>query len=247
MRRTLKTGFTLTELLVLVSLGAILSALIVPDLAQTRARLLQQACAANMKQWGMAIDMYSQDYNGTFYYDVGGAGWDDGGSPPSPYGRYLIGTNANPNATMRRMRICPARQVGIDPDVSPSHSYSMPIGTYRKGFGYANADEGPRSPYYGSFLAPYWPNLKSVPNPSNYLLMIESNGHTLHCGGLVNAVSTVLGTDADQVPAISRHGGGVNCLFGDFRVEFVSYETITNQNAKSCNDPSSLNWWFALN
>jgi prepilin-type processing-associated H-X9-DG protein len=52
----------------------------------------------------------------------------------------------------------------------------------------------------------------------------------------------VLPTDADQVPAINRHGGSVNCLFGDFHVELASAQTITNQNA-ICGSNS----WLALN
>jgi prepilin-type processing-associated H-X9-DG protein len=238
---TTTEGFTRTELLVLVGVVAVFSVALAADLTQTRGKLLQQACAANMKQWGLAFDLYSQDYNGVFYYDVGGLHFDD--SAGSPVERYL--GNVDPRyGLMRSMRICPAVAARhLDPAFV--HSYSMPIGTYRKGIVYANADQ-PASPYYGNVDAPYWPNLKSCPNPSKFLLLIDSNGHTLHCGGLLSAVWTVpVGTDADQVPAIYRHGGSVNCLFGDFHVELVTAETITNQNAITCNSPSG-NPWFTL-
>src|SRR5437867_3332506 len=90
--RQSNSGFTMTELLVLVAVGGILAALLLPNLDQAHAKLLQQACAANMKQWGMAIDMYSQDYNGTILYaTVSGVSWDDSSSP---LWRYLSnGTN----------------------------------------------------------------------------------------------------------------------------------------------------------
>jgi prepilin-type processing-associated H-X9-DG protein len=80
-------------------------------------------------------------------------------------------------------------------------------------------------------------------------LLIDGNGRTLYCGGLVSAISTTntnptIGTDA--VPAVNRHGGAVNCLFGDFHVELVTAQTITNQDAISCNTPPG-NPWFTLN
>src|SRR5664279_1425577 len=105
-------GFTLTELLVLIGVGSMLAGLLMADLTQAKSKLLQQACAANMKQWGMAFSLYSQDYNGTFYYSVAGADWDDvflSNNPPNPYLRYLGGGNLA--LTIRSMRICPARAV----------------------------------------------------------------------------------------------------------------------------------------
>jgi prepilin-type processing-associated H-X9-DG protein len=206
-------------------------------------KLLQQACAANMKQWGMAFDLYAQDYNGTFYYSVSAAAWDD--SPFSPYPPYLNHKLDN-TAAVRAMRVCPAVVAAGTANLTAAHSYSMPIGMYRKGIVYANADTV-GSPFFGNANAPYWPNLKSCPNPSKFLMLIDSNGHTLRCGGLINAVSTVVvGIDADQVPAINRHGGAVNCLFGDSHVELISAQVITNQNAISCNTPTG-NPWFTLN
>src|ERR1017187_7985157 len=100
-----KTGFTLTELSVLIAVGAILGGVLVADLSQTRAKLLQQACAANMKHWGMAFSMYADDYNGTFYYDVGGIHFTDVGSPLQRY----FGGSSDTLATLRTMRACPAR------------------------------------------------------------------------------------------------------------------------------------------
>jgi type II secretory pathway pseudopilin PulG len=42
-------GFSLAELVVLVCIVAMLSGVLVADLTQTRAALLRQACAANLK------------------------------------------------------------------------------------------------------------------------------------------------------------------------------------------------------
>jgi len=43
-------GFTLAELLVLAAIGAVLAGLALADLSQERSKLLQEACANNLKQ-----------------------------------------------------------------------------------------------------------------------------------------------------------------------------------------------------
>ncbi|HUI06904.1 MAG TPA: hypothetical protein VL486_07840 [Verrucomicrobiae bacterium] len=230
-------GFTLTELAVLVAAGTVLSGLLLADLSQARTKLLRQACAANLKQWGMAIYLYTQDYNGTYYYmNMIPVNWDDSGSP---YFRYLGGSDSV--ATMRTMRVCPAVLARMTQDqvvngIIVPHTYSMPVATTRVAGGYANV-----LPSVGGFMGF---NLRTVPYPSQYLLMIDSKGNTLTCGGLVSAVTTINTASGDSISAIDRHGGGVNCLFGDFHVEFVSSQTLSNQDAVSC---KTGNPWFMMN
>src|SRR5580693_6981660 len=98
-------GFTVSELLTLVVVGALLATVVLADLVQDRAKLLQQACAANMKQWGMAIGMYMEDYNGVIYYDANAMHFSDN----SPLQRYFGNGSI---ATLQMVRACPAR-VGL--------------------------------------------------------------------------------------------------------------------------------------
>jgi prepilin-type processing-associated H-X9-DG protein len=249
-QRASTTGFTLTELLVLIGVGSVLAGVLLADLTQARTKLLQQACAANLKHWGMAFDMYAQDYNNRLFYDVAGNHWDDVsfGTRTNVYLRYLGGDNST--AAIRNMRICPARVVTMtqsDVAVSLFHNYQMPIGTYKKGLSYANADAGSSiNPFFDPATVSYFPSLTFLPQPSSFLLLIECRGNTLRCGGLVSATTTSsLGIGGDLAPAVNRHGGGgVNCLFGDFHVEFVSSTVLTNQDAISC---FQGNPWFRLN
>ena len=241
-----RTGFTLTELSVLVGIGAILASVLVADLNQTRMKLLQQACAANLKQWGMAIDLYSQEYNGTYWY-TGPPANAHFGDHDSPYFRYLGGSATTRNVTMRTMRLCPFTVATSPNDLNSVsdavNSYSMPIGTYRKGINYVNADTS-GSPFYGDAFYSYWPNLKSCPNgPAKFLVLFDSSGYSLYCGQLLERVSNPNPSDGSGVPAINRHGGSVNCLFGDFHVELISAQVISNQ-VTLCRGSTS---WFALN
>ena len=57
-------AFTLIELLVVIAIIAILAAILFPVYAQCKDRGKSGACLQNLKQIGMAVTMYTDDYNG---------------------------------------------------------------------------------------------------------------------------------------------------------------------------------------
>lgn len=61
----LERGFTLIELLVVIAIIAILAAIIFPVFGQAREKARQTACLSNVKQIGLAIAMYREDYDET--------------------------------------------------------------------------------------------------------------------------------------------------------------------------------------
>lgn len=64
-RRNRHSGFTLIELLVVIAIIAILAAILFPVFAKAREKARQTSCLSNMKQLGLGVKMYAQDYDET--------------------------------------------------------------------------------------------------------------------------------------------------------------------------------------
>jgi prepilin-type N-terminal cleavage/methylation domain-containing protein len=78
-RQTRWGGFTLIELLVVIAITAMLIGILLPALSQARHQARRAACAANLRQVGVAIHLYAEDYDNTI--------------PFGPAGRPVTGSN----------------------------------------------------------------------------------------------------------------------------------------------------------
>ena len=72
-----KSGFTLIELLVVIAIIAILAAILFPVFARAREKSRAATCQSNLKQIGLGLAMYAQDWDDYLYPAARSGNWKD--------------------------------------------------------------------------------------------------------------------------------------------------------------------------
>jgi prepilin-type N-terminal cleavage/methylation domain-containing protein/prepilin-type processing-associated H-X9-DG protein len=111
-------AFSLIELLVVIAIIGILSAMLLPALARSKLAAQRACCEENLRQVGVATELYLGD-NGGFYFNCGGAptstgqqwwfGWLQGSSVPEGQRGFNLATGVlYPYLGGGGVRLCPS-------------------------------------------------------------------------------------------------------------------------------------------
>lgn len=140
-RRIEPRAFTLVELLVVLAIVAILAALLLPSLSQSRAGAQRAACVGNLRQLALATQLYWDDHNGkTFRYRAAATngghvywfGWIEDATAGEGRRRFDATQGAlHPYLDGRGVEICPAFPRGARDlklkagDVTSSYGFNL--------------------------------------------------------------------------------------------------------------------------
>ncbi len=209
-----RKGFTLIELLVVIAIIAILAAMLLPALERARTQARQSLCMSNLKQLGISVGMYLNDFNEYFYPVVWGWTSDMGtynGTSflrtlvelgyASGYMKYSGGTSGS---------LIDAGGIVVCPDVRrPQYVY------YVADFNY-NA-------YLGAGWSTKYVKLSKVKFPSRTLLFCEGSYSQRH-----DPPSIWSNTLNHRIYGRHLNYQMLNCLFVDGSVRALNYHEFVN-------------------
>ena len=208
-----QNGFTLTELLIVMVIMALLAGMLFPLFASARAKARQTACASNLKNLTQAGLMYSQDYDGQYVnYAVINQ-------------NYLWNGAFEPYLKNKQVEICPDASV---PD--PSNGFGT-AHTAWTGFQYTSS-YGYNGYFYcnarpGSVCTP-----AQVPADSQTVWIADSVWIDAWPQPSDPPCPTTDHSDWEGLWrfCMDRHAGGVNVAFADTHVKFKRQENLNTLN-----------------
>ena len=209
---TSNRGFTLIELLVVIAIIAILASILFPVFGRARENARRTSCLSNMKQIGLGIVQYTQDYDEMYMVSQGNT---------NNYALSRIG----PYTKSDQIFVCPSATSGFT-DILRSTG----TGTTRNSY-YVTGSGTPGGATYnwGLFGTPAV-SIASVTAPSETIMMSEQsdNSSDWHIDFDPNAAPTGGNSDDANQRVTARHLDGAVYLFADGHTKWLKRGGTTN-------------------
>jgi prepilin-type N-terminal cleavage/methylation domain-containing protein len=242
-------GFTLIEVLVVIAIIAILAAMLLPALSAAKEKAQRTYCLNNLKQMGLALNMYAGDFNDSMPW----ANWDNG-APPVDGWLYSRSGMPNLNAQNWAANRIPALQKNLYwpyiPNADVFHCPADLVGTK-----FWNMRAQKLSTYIMNGAACFFPNPKDkfqyqtckisqVWSPMCWL-MWEPNDKD--ASGRFAAQSFDDGSNfPDATQGAGRlHIKGANILAVGGNAKFITFDEFQNQQTNTVRGRAGRNllWW----
>ncbi len=210
-----RRGFTLIELLVVIAIIAILAAILFPVFAKAREKARQSSCLSNVKQLGLSVMQYAQDYDETLPIS-----YQDAASGPGTAAQIPLTwpNRIQPYIKNTQLYACPSD--GRPPNVDFPGCRAI-----KQSYGW-NRYAGIHIPAWGYFERC---SLGQIVAPSQFVVFVDDSSDWLTAGygGMFNTLDSPdwFETFDNQVFG-ARHNGGDNILFGDSHVKWITTTAI---------------------
>ena len=234
MNHSPRSAFTLVELLVVIAIIAILAAILFPVFARARENGRRASCQSNLKQIGLGLIQYSQDYDEILIADWYSDNTSDGPSDTYPPGgakiSYKWADAAFPYIKSEQVFTCPS---AAGNPASPYVYYrnipaggSRPanqMGSYTIVHGYGVTDEN-RTPPVSHPIANVnrLVNLSQAATPATTAWVLDGDG---------DFYTQVLPSGTLDSNLRDRHLETINVLWLDGHVKAVKLESLNRKNS----------------